>query len=197
MRCRSRNKVKHPTSKPPDFDDELAELASVIAEYQIDNNAYGWFIPPWRNGWNAVELAVRAAEIEGPVDDEWLLDVVEHRGDRQDVYWTAQDRLAWGATSNRLLRAAYRCLQVLIAKSDGGGEVYNAILVEPFSKLMPEQVEDLVLEYRCRDAINVSSILAGDVNDRQRRAFVIAWERGLYMAAYSIPPVVEQVRKKP
>lgn len=197
MRCKTRKGPKRPPPKIDHLDEEIAELASVISEYEIDNNAYGWFILPWRDGWNAVELAFACASEAGEVeDDEWLAAVIRDRWADQDVYWKAQDRLAWGSTPNKLIRAAYRCLQVLIARSDGGGVVYNEILLGPFSELLPEKVEDRVLEYRCRDSINVSSKLAGDVNDRQRRAFTIAWKRGLYMAAYSIPPIVENVRGK-
>jgi hypothetical protein len=170
----------------------MTELAVVLAEYSLDNNAYGWFRLPWRNGWNAIELAMQATlKLESGLCEssqrDWLLSVCQYRAIDQETYWIAQDQLS--TTPSPMMRAALRCLQVLIAKSDGGGEVYNAILVNRFEALLPEQVADLILEHRCRDSIGVSAELNGDRNDRLRRAFTIAWKRGLYMAAYSLPPV--------
>lgn len=190
MACKSpsRKRPRRPPPKEAPIDDELHELAAVIAEHQLDNNANGWFLIPWRSGWNAVELANRAAcHDRGDCELLWLDDVCRNRTTSEDTYWTAQDLLATTTTPNRTLRAALRCLQVMLAKSDGGGEVYNAILLGVFSAFDPVNVEDLVLEYRCRDSIGVSSRLAGDANDRLRRAFSIAWKRGLYAAAYSLP----------
>lgn len=186
MRCKSGSGRKGPRRPPPKqmpIDDELSELASVIAEHQLDNNAAGWFKMPWRDGWNATELAARAAESP----DGWLSDVCRMRATGQDIYWQAQDRLSTVITPSPMMRAGLRCLQLMLARSDGGGEVYNAVLIGPFSTLLPENVADLVLEYRCRDSIGVSPNLLGDGNDRLRRAFSIAWKRGLYAAAYSLP----------
>src|SRR5215813_6878381 len=98
-KCRAPRKgIKRAPRRPQaaDHDGELAELASVIAEYSLDNNAEGWFKPAWRDGWNAVELAVRAAADYGlPVCsvDSWLNEVVSTRRTSNDVYWVAQERL--------------------------------------------------------------------------------------------------------
>jgi hypothetical protein len=176
----------------------MAQLAAVIAEYTLDNNAANWFKLPWRDGWNAIELAERAADRTGDVtDDGWLHAVCDCRLMGPDVYWIAQDRLSPVTTPCGLLRAGLRCLQVMLAKSDGGGEVYNAILLGAFSSRSPEIMMDLVLEYRCRDSIGTTAVLCGDRNDRLRRAFTTAWKRGLYLAAYSLPPatVVLKVAK--
>jgi len=210
-KCRAPRKgMKRPPRRPQaaDRDGELDELASVLAEYSLDNNAGGWFRPTWRDGWNAIELALAAAKAKRIADHEvksgtelstivWLTDVCERRVGSSEIYWMIQDT-SLGTNDTQigvLLRAALRCLQILIAKSDGGGEVYNAILVRPFAAMFPEEVYDLVLEYRCRDSIGVSAQLAGDLNDRQRRAFAIAWKRGLYLAAYSLPPAVKDTGK--
>lgn len=158
----------------------------MIAEHKLDSNAENWFKLPWRNGWNAIDLALHVAQNETELEP-WLSTVCRNRSTGQDVYWTAQDLLSTTVTPNRMMRAALRCLQILIANSDGGGEVYNAILLGPFSTILPERVNDLVMEYRCRDSIGVSAVLRGDGSDRLRRAFTIAWKRGLYHAAYSLP----------
>jgi hypothetical protein len=174
--------------KASDEDNELAELASVLAEYSLDNNAGGWFRPAWRNGWNAVELAAKA--IDPCAERAWLEAVCAQPHTSAEAYWRASE-LLYGGGIGRMTGAALRCLQVLIANSDGGGEVYNSILVGPFSEELPEDVFDLVLEYRCRDSIGTTAVLQGDNNDRQRRAFSIAWNRGLYLAAYSLPPAIQ------
>jgi hypothetical protein len=194
-KCKSPRKgIKRAQRRPQaaDRDGELDELASVIAEYSLDNNAGGWFRPAWRDGWNAVELASTIAyrdERCEPTFGGWLRTVCTHRSDDHETYWRAQDLLA--TSPSPMFRAAFRCLQILIAKSAGGGEVYNAILVGPVSRMLPEAVYDLVLEYRCRDSIGTTAQLAGDINDRQRRAFTIAWKRGLYQAAYALPPAIK------
>jgi hypothetical protein len=184
---------KGPKRAPPrpKADDELAHLASVIADYSLDNNAGGWFRPAWRDGWNAVELATKASTACSEVT--WLDAVCTNRAltAGAEAYWRASELLSNGR-ADAMCNAALRCLQVLISHSDGGGEVYNAILVRPFSeRVFPEDVFDLVLEYRCRDSIGTTAVLQGDINDRQRRAFVIAWKRGLYLAAYSLPPAIK------
>lgn len=193
MRCKAPRKGPRRRPQKLIVDDEMTELAAVIAEHKLDNNADNWFRMPWRNGWNAVELAVRAYEAAHSNEyharhqDPWLYDLCQSRTADDSYYWLAQDRLASTITPSPLMRAGLRCLQILLAKSDGGGEVYNAILRGPFSTLFAEQVGDSVLEFRCRDSIGTTAKLQGDGNDRLRRAFITAWSRGLYLAAYSLP----------
>lgn len=194
--CKTKSNRKGPRRPPPKepLDDDMSELAAVLAEHQLDNNAAGWFKLPWRDGWNAIELALRVSFHEhGFGDQPWLAEVCKNRSTTQDIYWIAQDLLAPTVTPNRMLRAAFRCLQVLLAKSDGGGEVYNAILVGAFFSVDVSTAENLVLEFRCRDSIGVGAKLLGDGNDRLRRAFTIAWKRGLYAAAYSLPAAREKL----
>jgi len=184
-RCKTPRKApRRRPPKPVPPDDEMAELAAVIAEHTLDNNAENWFRLPWRDGWNAVELAMTAATDADA--DPWLVHTCLKRMAGNDAYEVAQEFMAM--TSSRMMRAALRCLQVLVAKSDGGGEIYNTILLRPFSLVLPETVAHLVMEYRCRDSIGVSPDLQGDGNDRLRRAFVTAWTRGLYLASYSLRP---------
>jgi len=87
-----------------------------------------------------------------------------------------------------LTMAALRCLQVTISNSSGGGEAYNVILMRALTELPVNLVEAHVLEWRCYDAIGTTAFLQGDLYDRRRRAFKIAWERGLFLAAYAIMP---------
>jgi hypothetical protein len=195
-KCRERKGIKRPPRRPQasDHDYELAELAAVLSEYTLDHNADGWFKPAWNDGWNAVELAARVAA-RNDSDMRWLLAVCDKREALPKHYEEANDRLCT-LSCKRLTRAALRCLQVLIANSHGGGEVYNAILVGPFSDEAREDVAKDVLEYRCRDSIGTTAQLQGDGADRQRRAFSIAWKRGLFKAAYAIKPAVMTFRTK-
>ena len=177
-------------------------LASVLAEYKLDNNAYGWFRAPWRDGINAANLARTAALRLKLIDHA---NTVTHQCNSlgaMTVHWRLSETYAklgeWyqrliadreNTDSARLLAAGARCVQLHIANSHGGGIAYNELLMPVFLGIEPLAVDDLVLEFRCVDAIGVSPRLRGDSFDRQRAAFSIAWKRGLYLAAYSIPPV--------
>ena len=176
------------------------ELASVIAEYQLDNNAYGWFRPPWRDGRNAIDLARAAVALFTYLPPNLseilaILDDAKHDASpsRVATYELAGEMYRQlvqpkiDTHANRLLAAALRCAQIKLANSDGGGHVYNEILIPAFLSIEPALVEDVVLEARCLDSIGTTHHLRGDRNDRQRSAFTTAWKRGLYLAAYAIP----------
>ena len=190
-------RIEHP--KQPQLDDELQELAVVLDEHRLEANAENWFSVPWRDGWNAVALAsdFYGADDYTEVTSEerhiwkWLETVIEKRDDRSHIYWEATEYLQQCTRfETKYLSAALRCLQVLLANSSGGGTVYNAILKAASDKLVPIQLHsDIILEYRCCDAIGTTSVMQNDQHDRLRRAFVIAWQRGLYQAAYSLRPV--------
>jgi hypothetical protein len=198
--------VKTPRRKPPKrkpakrIDHELIELASVLDEHQLDNNARGWFIVPWRDGWNAMQLGL--ACFNSLLDEynsfrENEIHKYLERLQRDDIKNGATVYFETGLFLERIdtenvssfLYAALRCLQVLIANSSGGGVVYNEILRNAFSKTEPDHLfEELVLEHRCRDALGTTAVIQQDEYDPARRAFAIAWRRGLYHAAYSIKP---------
>lgn len=193
------------------LDDDLVELASVIAEFQLDNNAHGWFRPAWRDGWNAVGLAFETwkelyadhhphtTEHERGIG-RYLTILIDRRTRSAEAYHQASDDITAlslrGRRETQLLIAAMRCYQVLVADSSGGGEVYNDVLKKAFEGLEdnPFPIESFVgviLEWRCRDAIGTTAQMQSDANDRLRRAFITAWQRGLYLAAYSLPPSVD------
>ncbi len=192
--------------KPLQIDDDLAELAEVLSEYSLDNTAYGWFRPPWRNGAHAIDLARWVAGSLKQLDDSYprnyfeILNILDDHPRDIRSYEKAgklfneliQPKL--GTDVSRLLAAALRCLQVKIANSHGGGATYNEILIPAFLPLEPATVEKHVLEYRCRDAIGTTSHLQGDKYDRERSAFKTAWKRGLYFLAYSIRPPGSEIQ---
>lgn len=205
-------RIEHPKQPKFELNDELRELAAALDEHRLDTNVKGWFTVPWRNGWNAIKLALWAFDIH--LDEfssprelaihTWLklltkqhpFDIATHGG---KTYFEAGDLIQGidphGTTSieevSPLLYAALRCAQVYTSHSGGGGEVFNVILKMAFEMFdVPDHLfEDVVLEARCLDAIGTTSKMCADTNDRWRRAFSIAWKRGLFQAAYALPPV--------
>ncbi len=204
----SRKKPKRgPRSGGIELDDDFVELAVTIAEHKQDNNARGWFSIPWRDGWNAIDL----------LHEEWL-DVfmknsqnlppnhlaaagLLNRMAKKEEYDRAaellrshegfhlddqRDSLEWIPGATQMMRAALRCLMLKISWSDGGGWAYNEFLRQAYQHA---GTPELVRKWRCIDAIGVGPALQNDANDRARRAFITAWDRGLYHAAYSIKPV--------
>jgi hypothetical protein len=188
-------KIEHP--KQPDVDDDLRELALVLNENRLDANALGWFTIPWRDGWNAIEMAQRcfernfdeyASSRENNID-KFITDILSAKSSNAEAYWVAGEYLTRIDTDDisPFLVAAVRCLQVQISNSSGGGAVFNYILKHAFDKTEPsELLAEVVLEYRCRDAIGTTAVMQSDSSNKRRRAFIIAWERGLFHAAYAI-----------
>lgn len=192
-----RKPPKRKRSERPQLDEDLTELAAVLAEHRLGNNAEGWFKLPWRDGWSAADLAFTAYRIHSPSTKtfdpkavEFLSEVIAHRTPSAPLYWALTEKLTGMSTDGdwRFLYTAYRCIQALISNSSGGGEVYNDLLRRAFRDLDDEQTERIVLHHRMHDALGVPSTMDGGTMDRARRAFEIAWKRGLYHAAYSIQP---------
>lgn len=201
--AQGRKTKRRPQRDEKPDDNELSLLASVLAEHTLDTNAQGWFVLPWRSGRNAIRLARMAATHQDVVD--WtgldhatsvkILSVIDIEPETIETYERAailHNALTYpkiDTKTARLLAVALRSLMILIAKSDGGGPVYNELLAPIFYEIPSNIVEDLVMGHRCLDAIGTTHTLRGDAFDKQRGAFRIAWRRGLYHAAYSIKPV--------
>ena len=198
-----KRKGKRRAPRVTPLDDELLELAGVLSEYQLDNNAYGWFRPPWRNGECAIGLAAAAAYQTGIFDgnietvyDETIIKALIDEAPRDSMTYERAGELhrrliqpKINTTTARLLAAALRCVQLKISNSHGGGMVYNEILIPAFLPIKEQLVEGLVLDFRCLDALGTTRQLTNTNADRQRSAFTIAWKRGLYLAAYALKPV--------
>lgn len=194
-----RKKPKRKPSEPVE-DLDLRELAAVLYEHQLETNATGWFKMPWRNGWNAVEMArwLSLISLAGEIP-AFLERVSRNRDSSAPSYWRASELILTMDHNRKAANytyAALRCYQVLASNSHGGGEVYNAILQRAFEKhsqidtgIADQALGDVVMRYRMRDAILIDSDRTGDSLDRYRRAFETAWRRGLYHAAYSIRPI--------
>lgn len=180
----------------PTLDPELAALASMLAEHEFDEGVKGWLVPPWRDGWNAVRLALEIHLSTTPKSErvwasERLGEIIHDRESAPDLYWYAQDVIAIYHLSQPILTAAYRCFQVRIShNSAGDGSIYNMILTHATldAPHVINYVESRMLEARCRDAIGTTSIMQNDGHDSLRQAFAIAWKRRLYSAAYALKP---------
>lgn len=167
----------------------------ALDERRLDKNAEGWFSVPWRDGWNAVSLGhaayflldYRAPSTVSSVAADLGLWLSERRTDAF-AYWNIDDAIAEVGRASLMLRAALRCMQIVIARSDGGGEVYNAILRPAFDSYTPEAIESVIEPIRCLDALGFGSPGAThpESYERRKKAFQIAWRRGLYRAAYAL-----------
>lgn len=185
-------------------DADLEELWDVLSE---SHGVPSWETP-WRNGVNVVGLCLAVHRTLVPKETKHL-DVVEElrrfteRTDefRVDDYWTlqrVQDHLAgqihypW----ERMLDVGARSAQLVISASHGGGRVYNDLLqlawptISQLPRLIPDHLVRrcgaLLREFRCKDALNVDPSFDGGQDDRLRRAFYTAWDRGLYQVAYAV-----------
>jgi hypothetical protein len=203
---KDRRRKPKPQREPKPLDDDLNELAAILDEHKLDQNAQGWFVVPWRDGWNAVMLAWESwrSLVDSRTDAELEIDIflknqlrlyqnpnASHGAMAGLAYERARELIEEHASAlpTRHLLTALRCLQALLSNSHGGGHVYNTLLQLAFGKTEPDHLlEELVLEYRCRDAIGTTVVMQGNSLDRHRRAFTIAWKRGLYLAAYAIAP---------
>lgn len=177
----------------------------MLDEHRLDNGVAGWLELPWRSGWNAASFAYTSYE-RFAHDDNGLIDFdvrallgrwVLNQYVAPSIYETADGIIAevsiktlhHNLKAARLLIAGFRCVQLTIANSSGGGVTYNDVLRTLFDRLpdhWPAMLKDEMRTARCMDAIGTHPTLMNDSNDKLRRAFCIAWDRGLYRAAYAL-----------
>ncbi len=192
-----------------EIDDDLAELASVLDGNRHKANIDGWLSVPWRSGWCAARLpldlwdAIPFSLKRGDVVATGLRRAIMDREKISKTYQQADnfrsdaaELFVRGCHYSPLLMATARCIQIEIANSGGGGHIFNDALTNALRTLQAKNligddtivnIEKIVTEVRCQDAIGTTAQLQNDRFDRERRAFAIAWKRGLYQAAYSIP----------
>jgi hypothetical protein len=176
-------------------------LFTVLWDNQSPAAIDGWLGLPWNNAQNAIGLlldwhraVVMSAELTA--DEETVvsfLDVVTRLSTAAAVdsngslYWTSKtlaDNLrAVPGVSARCLAEGLEMAQRFLAFSDGGGALYNDHLRAAYD-LVSSQFEvnakATVLKRRMDDVVP-------DPHDlRRRKAFVIAWERGLFKLAYLV-----------
>lgn len=159
----------------------------------------GWLSVPWRDPRHAIRLMLdwyktlvgrtppNAAE-ERVVDFLHVIDKVSwHEDPNGTLYWTARDlsdeMRAGVGTGALCLFEILEALQRTLANSDGGGAVCNHHVLRVY-ELVTRQTDlsakSSMLQRRLDDAVP-------DHRDhRRRKAFTVAWERGLYRLAYLV-----------
>lgn len=184
------------------MDPDLVDLALALAECRLDTGARGWFDMPWRDSWNAVALAAdlaHAATIDTTPDDAEAISFVRcaavARAADTETYHRADELLRLCA-GNALVSAALRCLQLTMSRSDGGGEVPSVVLRIAYERAcIAGTHESLVITHRCHDALGTTVERQGDAFDKIRRAFSIAWDRGMFRTIYGLPHVDDRKAK--
>src|SRR5262249_8938144 len=163
--------------------------ALVLDEHRLDKSSKGWFELPWRDGRNAgllcFDVAARIVEhTNNPETIRGLNEILRPVmiDNPAHLYTRLEDLLGlvhrWGYQGvNDPLRAGFRCFQLWISQSSGGGHGYNDVIKRHCAEACEE---DLVMKHRGRDALGTELQLQGDAMDRYRGAFKIAWGRGLF-----------------
>lgn len=116
----------------------------------------------WTGPISPIALYERAGDIIG------LADQIRHR----------QVAIAFG-----------RAIQLYVARSDGGGSVYNDLLrqLEGSGDLREEAFDSSIREARALDAIGTRTMLQNDSLDPIRRALIELWQCRHYRLIYALP----------
>lgn len=194
---------RRPLRKQSRLDDDLIELTEALAEWRADTQWPAWFAMPWNYGNNAVYLALSVANEEAKTDLEqhltvdakntltsWVANIEMHNSGNYEI----ADGWCKTLKEGSALHAAFRCFQVMVARSDGGGRVYNDLLLAVFARIDPMPYANLVRVWREVDVTtHATARLSGSNSDALNRsinrlgaAFRIAWGRGLYHVAYAL-----------
>lgn len=172
---------------------QTLEVFQILAEEGL-GGPEGWFSVPWRRGSALVtgmlrriylEMRLFATQTKEEHDAERVL--LMNWFDSSAEYSACEEAKSGLMTSQapqyrvELLATALRARQLDIARSDGGGHAYNALLLNRWAAfgVIDADVAYIVLNSRAHDAIGLDS--------RYRRAFDEAWKARCYQAAYALP----------
>lgn len=184
-------------------DPDLTTLMEMLEQHKFEQNYLSWFSLPWRDGWCAAKLAFACHEQyafserrENEIrrnrawcDDKQVSPRLYEEASAM-IAVVAQRVMVVGTNYERFHMAGLRCVQLLISNSHGGGNVYNDVLSHAFGNVpnwWPNELRRQVRDARCEDAIGVPAGFDGTSDDKLREAFKIAWDRGLFQAAYALP----------
>lgn len=188
-----------PRPRPKD----RADLITVLMEQTAPSTPEAWFEAPWKNGHNAIHLAIALAgettDRQHEVAD--FLSFEYQRLSPGSAYWHAsrlrEVALAEAGVSDASAMALARAAEMFlkwISNSDGGGLIYNHHLREicEYSLSRGETLEWLdgeVLLWRRRDALGCppNTTMPQDAQTMRRlRAFETAWKAGLFRVAFCV-----------
>lgn len=179
-------------------DADIAELWEVLQEQRP-------FTPwvPWRSGANAAGLALEASRyyfefhtlhahagiqaIDFLVNLDYALPTTETYHRLQDLLTELQER--HNEIGFKLIQIALRCAQLQIANSSGGGHGFNSLLLDiDWTALPILDYQELIRRWRCKDAVGrwPNEKIPNKATERIRRAFLTAWDRGMYTVAYAV-----------
>lgn len=164
------------------LDPELIQIAELLDEQRLEKNAKGWLALPWRDGRCAAMLASYTGHRVERNTPQGIATGTTISRRLAASYWELDDTLQSLLPISRFDRAGLRCLQVRAANSDGGGHIYNEIL----ERISENLHEDDVIEWRCRDALGHGTTPTAMADFRARHVFKLAWQRGLFHAAYAL-----------
>ena len=194
-------------------DEERAKLIDLIweaSEPASDDDIEAWFSPPWRRVEYALQVALTAGGMEPLAHGRDGADIIHKiwywRGAHGDgassavnsfipshltLYEYAQEakldlvRSSEAQTLRGLfLRAAFECVAKWVARSDGGGHVYNLYLLEATRQaiwhgMIDEEVLGAhVLSARVHDALGPAPA------PKLVESFKVAWRAGRTDLAY-------------
>ncbi len=171
------------------------QVFQILAE-EGDGGPEGWFSMPWRRGSSVVGMLCHIHNI-APVTGERTLEEQKAREilqidwfDASAGYTACEEAiadirtLAISARRADVLMTALRAKQLDLARSDGGGHTYNALLLARWRFF---QVVGLADERRTADAVRLARCFDTVGNDARRAAaFYEAWDAKLYRAAHAL-----------
>lgn len=165
---------------------ETLDALHIIAEISA-GGPEGWFEARWTSGRNAINM-LDALYVGTRTTARGAALALAREAYTRSNYATCEDALEALRTCDAplgevaIMTAALRCAQVMAASSDGGGHVYNEILLAHWRRfgVVDAHVESIVLTHRLRDALGVCPP-ASVVN-----AFTQAWRAHAYRAAFAL-----------
>lgn len=195
-------KRKRPEARP--IVEDTDDLFTLLLEQAVPSTPEQWFVVPWTDGRNAFALGLKLiCSIEHSEDTNKFITKIENLSKTKEmtsIYWEAQELKVEVLHSNEVKISEHlfyilEMIQKWASHSDGGGHVYNGILLRLCNKYINNgsdiaTIEPTVRRWRSRDAIRISSDIDGEPQDiviqRRLRAFESAWQRGLFKVAYCV-----------
>lgn len=195
---RPRKPVHRPAPREQD------DLIALLLEQTVPSTPAAWFESPWKDGRNAIRLAVTLAEpipatLHSP--RAFLLICLDGEVMNSTAYWQASkfrntiraDAFADPCSAVALERAMEMYMR-WASRSDGGGLGYNMHLSSICEYMLEhgrqlEEIEPIVRKGRQRDFVGVAfddPEPADEQMQRRLRAFETAWKAGLFKVAFCV-----------
>jgi hypothetical protein len=195
---RRRKRRSDRTSEPTDTFD----LRELLEEQAVPSTPEAWFEARWNIGLNAIRLGIDLVEetMTDPSTTEAITAIRKLiEGERiftDALYWPAQDMKDEfrALKDGEIVIGPLDMIQKLSARSDGGGEVYNQILLRMCNVFLAsgggaDKIEPIVRRWRARDFVKLVPDQAepGDPATQKRiRTFEHFWQKRLFRFAFCV-----------